>query len=310
MTKLQSSLDELRVQFTEQQHDIERLRVYAGRESHPARLRRSGTGRRFALVTGLIGVLALAPALVLGTIGFSDVPPTNPFYNDIQAIANAGVTTGCGGGKYCPKDYVTREQMAAFMNRLGALSAGKTPVVNAAELDGITAAGFLQVGDFTVRAEGPWEANGSTAASSLARYTNTTYVNATGSGTYGVQLGLNAPSTIVGVHYGVKSVRVCFDASSGGANLPVAVVTQATDTLTSTNLASDTSGHSMASAGCVTLTPTTLTTASGPVSLYVAINFSSAGTAKLTSTTTVWSPTYAIAAPTASRPGSAGTAPR
>ena len=41
-----------------------------------------------------------------------------------------------GGGNYCPKDYVTREQMAAFMNRLGALQAGKTPVVNADKVDG------------------------------------------------------------------------------------------------------------------------------------------------------------------------------
>ena len=68
---------------------------------------------------------------MLAAIVFSDVPVSHPFYSDIQAVANAGVTTGCGGGKYCPEDNVTRGQMAAFMNRLGALGPGKTPVVNA-----------------------------------------------------------------------------------------------------------------------------------------------------------------------------------
>ncbi len=69
-------------------------------------------------------------------------PPSHPFYWDIQEVANAGVTTGCGGGKYCPDDTVTRGQMAAFMNRLGALGEGKPPVVNADKLDGLQASDF------------------------------------------------------------------------------------------------------------------------------------------------------------------------
>ncbi len=83
----------------------------------------------------LAAIIALALALPLGALAvvqkFSDVPPSSSFFNDINAIADAGVTGGCGGGKYCPKANVTREQMAAFMNRLGALQSGKTPVVNA-----------------------------------------------------------------------------------------------------------------------------------------------------------------------------------
>ena len=87
-----------------------------------------------ALVAGLVVAFPLG---VLAAISFSDVPPSHPFYYDIQAVAEAGVTTGCGGGKYCPDDNVTRGQMAAFMNRLGALGAGKTPVANADKLDGL-----------------------------------------------------------------------------------------------------------------------------------------------------------------------------
>ena len=36
---------------------------------------------------------------------------------DINALAAAGITTGCGGGNYCPADPVSREQMAAFLHR-------------------------------------------------------------------------------------------------------------------------------------------------------------------------------------------------
>ena len=95
------------------------------------------------LVTGL----ALAVALVAFPLGalashqFGDVPDSNPFHADIDALADSGVTTGCGGGNFCPSANVTREQMAAFMNRLGALQQGKTPVVNADKVDGVDAIG-------------------------------------------------------------------------------------------------------------------------------------------------------------------------
>jgi BACON domain-containing protein/S-layer family protein len=48
---------------------------------------------------------------------FADVPPTNPFYAFIEAMAVRGITLGCGGGNYCPEQSVTRGQMAAFLIR-------------------------------------------------------------------------------------------------------------------------------------------------------------------------------------------------
>ena len=88
--------------------------------------------RRPILLAILVtAVLAFPMGIVLASHQFSDVPNTNPFHNDIDALVDSGVTAGCGGGKYCPKSAVTREQMAAFLNRLGALAPGKTPVVNA-----------------------------------------------------------------------------------------------------------------------------------------------------------------------------------
>jgi hypothetical protein len=48
---------------------------------------------------------------------FGDVPLSNPFYGHIEEMAARGITLGCGGGKYCPTQSVTRAQMAAFLVR-------------------------------------------------------------------------------------------------------------------------------------------------------------------------------------------------
>ena len=53
-------------------------------------------------------------------------PATKDYFTDdnnssleasINATAEAGLTGGCGDGKYCPSTAVTREQMAAFLLR-------------------------------------------------------------------------------------------------------------------------------------------------------------------------------------------------
>lgn len=41
----------------------------------------------------------------------------SPFEPSINRVAAAGITTGCGSGRYCTADPVTREQMAAFLHR-------------------------------------------------------------------------------------------------------------------------------------------------------------------------------------------------
>jgi glucose/arabinose dehydrogenase len=47
---------------------------------------------------------------------FSDVTQSL-FLDDINWIYYAGITSGCGGGRYCPTSSVTREQMASFLVR-------------------------------------------------------------------------------------------------------------------------------------------------------------------------------------------------
>ena len=65
----------------------------------------------------LATMLATVPITALAFHRFVDVPNSNPFHDDITLMADAGITLGCGDGKYCPSDFVTREQMAAFLNR-------------------------------------------------------------------------------------------------------------------------------------------------------------------------------------------------
>ena len=47
---------------------------------------------------------------------FSDIQ-TNFFFAWIQKMGQLGITTGCGGGQYCPDASVTRGQMAVFVMR-------------------------------------------------------------------------------------------------------------------------------------------------------------------------------------------------
>ena len=53
---------------------------------------------------------------------FTDVPASAPFAAWIEELSARGITTGCGGGKFCPDMTVTRAQMAAFLARTFSIS--------------------------------------------------------------------------------------------------------------------------------------------------------------------------------------------
>jgi len=48
---------------------------------------------------------------------FADVLSSYWAVSWIERLYNTGITTGCGGGNYCPEDSVTRAQMAVFLVR-------------------------------------------------------------------------------------------------------------------------------------------------------------------------------------------------
>ena len=75
-----------------------------------------GTWLRYFTVA-LVAVLVAAPATVWASNTFTDVADSNIFHDDIEWMADTGITQGCGGGNFCPGDDVTRQQMSAFMHR-------------------------------------------------------------------------------------------------------------------------------------------------------------------------------------------------
>jgi S-layer homology domain len=58
------------------------------------------------------------PPCVPGAEIFNDVPASSPFCPYIEEMARRGITTGCAPGLFCPRDFVTRQQMAVFVVRI------------------------------------------------------------------------------------------------------------------------------------------------------------------------------------------------
>jgi spore germination protein YaaH len=61
--------------------------------------------------------IARALGLPAATIDYFSDDAGSLHEPDINRMAAAGITNGCGGGVYCPTQVVTREQMAAFLHR-------------------------------------------------------------------------------------------------------------------------------------------------------------------------------------------------
>jgi hypothetical protein len=50
-------------------------------------------------------------------VSFADVPSSHWAWSWIERLYWAGITSGCGGGNYCPNSSVTRAEMAIFLER-------------------------------------------------------------------------------------------------------------------------------------------------------------------------------------------------
>jgi hypothetical protein len=79
--------------------------------------------RRPRLSTRRVALLGLMMALLLPGIAFAghqfiDVPNTNQFHDDIDWLADYGITTGYGDFTFRPGQTVTRQATAAFLHRL------------------------------------------------------------------------------------------------------------------------------------------------------------------------------------------------
>jgi hypothetical protein len=63
------------------------------------------------MIVGYVLEVSAPPAMS----DFADVPTNHPFFQFIEALYHSGITSGCGGGNFCPNSAVTRGQMAVFL---------------------------------------------------------------------------------------------------------------------------------------------------------------------------------------------------
>jgi hypothetical protein len=105
----------------------------------------SGTaGTRMDLsVVDAVGGCASTAAVARILADFTDVPPSHLFHGPIVDVALSGISTGCGSGKFCPSDAVTRAQMAVFILRAVHGAAYKPPAASGTLFSDVPPGTFL-----------------------------------------------------------------------------------------------------------------------------------------------------------------------
>jgi hypothetical protein len=86
--------------------------------SYFAYVNTSGAGNASFHAVRIYYKLQVSPAPATAT--FADVPTNYIYFRAIEALAASGITSGCGGGNFCPDQNVTRGELAKFLaNALG-----------------------------------------------------------------------------------------------------------------------------------------------------------------------------------------------
>jgi PKD repeat protein len=108
------------------------------------------TARTPALPAGTLNdVVVTNPGTTTGTLpkawfsDFADVPQSYLYHGAIEKVFRAGITTGCGGGNYCPSAPVNRAGMAVFILRGEHGSTFSPPAANGTVFTDVTTATFL-----------------------------------------------------------------------------------------------------------------------------------------------------------------------
>lgn len=79
---------------------------------------RFGSRRLFVVGILVLGSVAAFVGGALATHSFSDVPSGAFYHDDVSWLVANNITAGCGSGKYCPNNAVTRGQMATFLHAM------------------------------------------------------------------------------------------------------------------------------------------------------------------------------------------------
>lgn len=87
--------------------------ITGGCSTNPMRFCPDAVITRGQMAVFLVTSLRRSPNSCQGR--FSDVPIGHPYCGFIERLTDDGITSGCGGNKFCPNDPVTRGQMAVFI---------------------------------------------------------------------------------------------------------------------------------------------------------------------------------------------------
>lgn len=115
-----------------------RARAHAGGAARTER-RRARVPRPGLTALTVIALVAV-PAVAGATHVFDDVADGSSHAAGIEYVDATGITSGCETDLYCPGDEVTRAQMGTFLYRASGNDPATPPSVNAAELEGNSAA--------------------------------------------------------------------------------------------------------------------------------------------------------------------------
>ncbi len=260
------------------------------------------------VVAGALVFTVALPAAGFAVVTFTDVPRSSVYYADVQAAVGVGAMSKCTTGKFCPKAFATREQLARVANRIGALSAGSKPVVralsavtattatkaltaakatladnatNAGKLDGIDSTGFVpRSGQVIVNAgSSNWKPFTSADNVSATYFSSQTQWTKPVVGSNFLSIQPDIPVVMNGTSLEFTGVQLCYEALAGTA-LQYIEVNTTTSTVSAggrnLRLSDPTSRTDAACRLYILPTPVTLT-ASDNVNLFIQINWSVAG---------------------------------
>lgn len=97
--------------------DLEQRILELEGRARPVRRRLSRRAMKRATIAVALVLAVALPAGVMAIHQFTDVPNSNTFHGQIDALKDAGITAGCSPTKYCPAEPVRRDSMAGFLTR-------------------------------------------------------------------------------------------------------------------------------------------------------------------------------------------------
>ena len=245
--------------------------------------------RKFLIQSGIAVVVLLT--LVFG-IGVGQAYATTGCFTDTNGhwaetficwMKDSGITSGTGGGNSSPNDYVTRAQMAVFLQKQAEIPPSTGDI--------LISAGF-----------GNWHPFNSSDPLSYTYFSSQTQVSRSSIGSSFLSINPDIPTVLYGRSLSFKGVEFCFDTFSSTTLNYVEINTYShtTGSLGRNLRFSDPTTRTGNECRLYTLSSPVVLTADSGVNFFIQVNWAAAATQfAIGRTTFIFEPTTIIAAPPA-----------